>query len=64
MNKQEAIEAAKDIPWARWIAQDADGEWFAYEEFPNLGETHWYPSTGLSAFLGEGQLCTVFEVHR
>jgi len=29
-------------PWARWLAQDADGCWWAYEHEPNPGEKSWY----------------------
>jgi hypothetical protein len=28
--------------WARWLAQDADGVWWAYEHEPNLADTAWY----------------------
>lgn len=35
----------KDAPeWARWLAMDADGEWFFYEEKPSLGVKVWYPN--------------------
>ena len=29
-------------PWARWLAQDADGTWWAYEHEPNEGTASWY----------------------
>ena len=28
--------------WVRWIAQDADGTWWAYEHEPNMSDTGWY----------------------
>ena len=28
--------------WAAWIAQDADGAWWAYEVEPNQQDTGWY----------------------
>jgi hypothetical protein len=28
--------------WARWLAQDADGTWWAYEHEPNEGSISWY----------------------
>ena len=28
--------------WARWIAQDADGTWWAYEHEPNQQHNGWY----------------------
>ncbi len=28
--------------WARWLAQDADGTWWAYEAEPNQQDTGWY----------------------
>ncbi len=33
----------KDMPdWARWIAQDEDGAWWAYEAEPNQQHNGWY----------------------
>jgi len=38
-----AIHDSTEIPaWARWMAQDADGGWWAYEHEPNLGDRSWY----------------------
>jgi hypothetical protein len=32
-----------DLPeWARWLAQDRDGSWWAYEHEPNTGAVAWY----------------------
>jgi len=28
--------------WATFIAQDADGQWWAYEAEPNLSHISWY----------------------
>jgi hypothetical protein len=28
--------------WARWLAQDADGTWWAYEAEPHPHHTGWY----------------------
>ena len=28
--------------WARWLAQDADGTWWAYEAEPNQQDAGWY----------------------
>lgn len=28
--------------WARWIAQDEDGTWWAYEAEPHIAERSWY----------------------
>lgn len=28
--------------WAEYIAQDADGQWWAYEAEPNLSHISWY----------------------
>ncbi|MGD8235938.1 MAG: hypothetical protein PVJ65_07300 [Chromatiales bacterium] len=36
------IDSATLPPWARWLAQDADGTWWAYEHEPNEGTTSWY----------------------
>lgn len=36
MNQQEAIEAAKALPGAYWIAMDDDGEWRAFTNHPWL----------------------------
>jgi hypothetical protein len=37
------IPANLEIPdWALWLAQDADGAWWAYEAEPNRHDTGWY----------------------
>ncbi|MDH5391869.1 MAG: hypothetical protein OEY11_01660 [Gammaproteobacteria bacterium] len=34
---------SSDLPdWANYIAQDADGQWWAYETEPNLSHISWY----------------------
>lgn len=38
-----------DAPvWAKWLAQDSDGEWFWYSEKPNLktGKAGWIERAG------------------
>ncbi len=35
--------AALPVPdWARWLAQDEDGTWWAYEAEPNQQHNGWY----------------------
>jgi hypothetical protein len=36
------IDSAILPSWARWVAQDADGTWWAFEHEPNEGSTSWY----------------------
>ncbi|MDX1344972.1 MAG: hypothetical protein R3179_03660 [Sedimenticolaceae bacterium] len=36
------IDSGMLPPWARWLAQDADGAWWAYEHEPNEGTSSWY----------------------
>jgi len=32
-----------DLPsWVQWLAQDADGTWWAYEAEPNEADHGWY----------------------
>jgi len=32
-----------DLPeWAEWVAQDADGTWWAYQAEPNQHDIGWY----------------------
>lgn len=41
--------------WAEWVAQDADGAWWAYEAEPNQHEIGWYENeVGRIARLGKG----------
>lgn len=36
-------DSATSIPdWADYVAQDADGTWWAYEAEPNQQDTGWY----------------------
>ena len=40
--------------WARWLAQDADGAWWAYEAEPNMQDKGWYENeVGRIARLGQ-----------
>ena len=34
MNQVEAVEAAKKLPWAKWVAKDRDEVWHAYSINP------------------------------
>lgn len=44
-----------EIPdWADWIAQDADGSWWAFEHEPNEYDRGWYENeVGRSQRLGQ-----------
>ena len=38
--------------WMRWLAQDADGKWWAYEHEPHIAAVSWYENeVGHSVFL-------------
>lgn len=40
--------------WAAWLAQDADGTWWAYEAEPNKQDKGWYENeVGRIARLGQ-----------
>lgn len=40
--------------WAAWLAQDADGTWWAYEAHPNKQDNGWYENeAGRIARLGK-----------
>ena len=42
--------------WAKWIAQDADGAWWAYEAHPNQHDIGWYENEVGQIFqLGRGE---------
>lgn len=41
-DKTLPVDRAMLPPWARWLAQDADGAWWAYEQEPNPGAISWY----------------------
>ena len=30
------------LSWMRWIAQDKDGAWWAYEHEPHMADYGWY----------------------
>ena len=39
----EPLKGLRDLPkWAAWLAQDADGAWWAYEAEPNQHDIGWY----------------------
>jgi len=43
MTEIPAELASQTIPsWARWLAQDEDGTWWAYEAEPNQQHNGWY----------------------
>lgn len=42
MNQAEAIEEAKTVKWAKWVAQDRDGTWWAFETEPVVDERGTY----------------------
>jgi len=44
LGDQSTIEQLKSLSptWALWIAQDADGTWWAYEHEPNEFHKGWY----------------------
>ena len=39
MNKIKQVDCPD---WVQYIAQDADGQWWAYEAEPNLSHISWY----------------------
>lgn len=50
------MNTARIPPWARWIAQDADGTWWAYEAEPHIAERSWYENeVGESMRVGREQ---------
>ena len=58
-NKDKDADVSPDLrklpDWVRWIAQDADGTWWAYEHEPNMSDSGWYENeVGQSLRLGRG----------
>lgn len=46
-NSEESKPSWKDAPaWANWLAQDEDGEWYWYENEPELDLEQWNGVTG------------------
>ena len=43
MNQLEAIEAAKEWDWAKWVAMDADGSWWAFKDKRWMGNNIKFP---------------------
>jgi hypothetical protein len=41
-SEKSSIDTTALPAWARWLAQDADGTWWAYEHEPNEGTVSWY----------------------
>ena len=53
--------------WVRWIAQDADGAWWAYEHEPNMSSDGWYENeVGRSMMLKKNKPNPLWrsELHR
>lgn len=43
--------------WVSWLAQDADGTWWAFEHEPNLSDRSWYENeVGRVLRLGMGEI--------
>ena len=58
MTKNQTLPCTPNLEylpdWANWIAQDADGAWWAYEAHPNQQEHGWYENeVGRIAPLGK-----------
>ena len=48
--------------WVGWIAQDADGAWWAYEHEPNMSANGWYENeVGHSIWLEKGSAMRMLE---
>ncbi|MDP1683061.1 MAG: hypothetical protein Q8L39_14970 [Burkholderiales bacterium] len=55
-NQESALQPNLELipEWALWIAQDADGAWWAYETEPNQQDQGWYENeVGRIARLGQ-----------
>ena len=53
--------------WVRWLAQDADGSWWAYEHEPNMFDCGWYENeAGESMMLQKDEPNPLWmeEIHR
>ena len=56
MNQIEAVEAAKSLHWARWVAMDDNGRWYAYSARPYFADAIWHrprQNAGCGANIGE-----------
>jgi hypothetical protein len=43
MREADPVWPKEQLPeWAEFLAQDADGTWWAYEAHPNQNDTGWY----------------------
>jgi len=54
----------KDAPaWAQWLAQDEDGEWYWYENEPQILANMWVASPGrtISCLLASDDWCESLE---
>lgn len=41
MNQKQAIAAAKELPWAKWVSMDRTGYWWAFDAKPELMDGRW-----------------------
>lgn len=54
MNNEIPAHLPQPPSWARWLAQDADGSWWAYEAEPHQHDTGWYENeVGRCVSLGQ-----------
>jgi hypothetical protein len=57
-------DCSQSAEWARWIAQDADGTWWAYEHEPNMSDHGWYENeVGRSVALKKGSPDSAWKQH-
>jgi hypothetical protein len=40
--------------WAKWLAMDRSGEWYWYDEVPEIAGASWIPFRNIS-FAGQGE---------
>jgi len=40
--------------WVNWIVQDADGEWYGWEDEPHPVNEVWHCRHGMSTFIAHG----------
>lgn len=69
MNQQEAIEAAKKFPGAKWVSMDRNGMWWAFDAKPDCRDGRWdSDEANFSAILNDHErtpyLLSVAEVVR
>lgn len=54
MKEKEAMGAAKDLPWAKFIAVNDDGRWYAFSTEPYFESGAWHlpRKGGFGAIIG------------